>query len=156
MIVLAFYKGKGDWVDWAIRLVTRSPYSHVEYVQDTTQMDDQGRHECWSSSARDGGVRCKQILLNDLNWELVPVLWQTHDLRVFFALKLGAKYDYIGILFSQLFAFHRQQKNRWFCSELIAAGLFFDASESFSPGSLKYAVEKLNKVFAQGMLERAQ
>ena len=59
-VVLAFYKGKGDWLDWLIRLFTRSQYSHVEYVQDSTAMDDQGRHECWSSSFRDGGVRANE------------------------------------------------------------------------------------------------
>ena len=35
MTRLAFYKGKGNWVDWGICMVTRSPYSHVELIADS-------------------------------------------------------------------------------------------------------------------------
>ena len=149
-VVLAFYKGKGDWLDWLIRLFTRSKYSHVEYVQDSTAMDDQGRHECWSSSFRDGGVRVKPILLGDEKWDLVPVLNFGHDLQVYFELKKGAKYDYLGILFSQIFAIHWQQKSKWFCSELISEALGYPAPESFSPGHLSHVVDLLNAAFIAG------
>ena len=50
---LAFYKGKGNWVDLIIRVFTNSPYSHVEIVLNK---------DWYSSSPRDGGVRVKQIV----------------------------------------------------------------------------------------------
>ena len=45
-IRLAFYKGKGDWVDKLVRWWTKSQYSHVEVVVGNTWI---------SSSPRDGG-----------------------------------------------------------------------------------------------------
>ena len=143
-VVLAFYKGKGDWLDWLIRLFTRSQYSHVEYVQDSTAMDDQGRHECWSSSFRDGGVRAKPILLKDDKWDLVLLTWFDEDQRLLFALRKGEKYDYLGILFSQVLPFHIQRNGQWFCSEIVADVLSLKAPESYSPGRLKRAIDQLN------------
>lgn len=59
-VYLAMYKGRQDgsgikvWaarlIDWAIRTITRSPYSHCEIAIRYSG----GLFDCYSSSARDG------------------------------------------------------------------------------------------------------
>ena len=44
---LAFYKAKGNWIDFLVRVFTNSPYSHCELVINK---------DWYSSSPRDGGV----------------------------------------------------------------------------------------------------
>lgn len=148
-VALAFYKGKGNWLDFIIRLVTRSQYSHVEYIQNhTEEFSATGiyeENECWTSSARDGGVRKKMIDVDTRDWEVVLIEFQTTDMRLFFECKAGAKYDYVGILFSQLFSFKRHSIEKWFCSEICAAALGFEEPQRFSPSTLKLFVEALNK-----------
>lgn len=61
---LAFYKGKGNWVDLLIRVFTHSKYSHVEIVHNK---------DWYSSSPRDGGVRVKQIVDDGNGWDFVEV-----------------------------------------------------------------------------------
>ena len=39
-IRLAFYKGKGDWVDKVIKWWTKSQYSHVEVEDGLTEITD--------------------------------------------------------------------------------------------------------------------
>jgi len=153
MTALAFYKGKGNWLDWAIRLVTRSTYSHVELL--TNQCADD-HFICWSSSARDGGVRIKSISLNLEHWDIVSIDWYPGEIVEIFEQHFGASYDYMGIVFSQFFNFRRQDNKRWFCSEICATALGLPSPESYSPGSLKLAVEKLNQVHSQGKCESAR
>jgi len=114
---VAFYKGKGNWVDWTIRKWTRSPYSHCEIVIDNTW---------YSSSARDGGVRKKNIYHNPENWDFIDIKIQVNDeniIKMFFNKQIGKKYDYVGILLSQVIPLHKDIKNRWFCSEICAYAL---------------------------------
>ncbi len=146
-IALAFYKGRGNWIDSVIRLVTRSQYSHVEYVPDywATGVSQ----TCYSSSQRDGGVRSKTIDLHSGNWEVVPVPWMKTDATRMFERLAGAKYDYLGILFSQFFTFRRQSSSRWFCSEICAAALNFEAPETHSPGSLFLTLQQSNRLFGE-------
>jgi len=134
---VAFYKGKGDWVDWAIRKWTRSPYSHCEIVIDNTW---------YSSSARDGGVRKKNIHHNPENWDFIDIKIQVNDkniIKMFFNKQIGKKYDYVGILLSQVIPLHEDIKNRWFCSEICAYTLQLidilpkdKKSNWYSPGRL--------------------
>ena len=63
---IAFYKGPPTplWRKvghYAIRLWTWSRWSHAELVIDGV---------CWSASARDGGVRQKQIDLTSGRWDV--------------------------------------------------------------------------------------
>lgn len=156
MAQLAFFKGQGNWVDRIIRLVSRSPYSHVELIAEPMIRDQAGGFICYSSSPRDGGVRIKPIVLKDGHWDVVPVEWYAGDVRAIFRANDGARYDWIGILFSQFLNWRRQDKKRWFCSEIIATALGLPNPESFSPGSLKATVEKLNLVHRQGVMEGAR
>lgn len=149
MIMLAFYKGKGTWVDRVIRVFTWSKFSHVEYIQDHSLVDDQGRHQCWSSSARDGGVRMKNIHVAGGQWDLCPLFYIDDELELFFACKRGCKYDYFGILFSQIFRLKKHDQDKWFCSEIIASALGFLNPETLSPVDLFRAVMGKNEDYLQ-------
>lgn len=141
MITLAFYKGRGDglWIrlqDWAIRFATRSIYSHVEMISGRAELGQEA--ECWSSSGRDGGVRKADITLNPDHWDLVELADEPDDLTDFIKTRAfpKKKYDYIGILFSQVFSLGRHSPDKWFCSEICAAALGIPNAQRMSPQSL--------------------
>lgn len=134
---LAFYKGRHrglpGWFDAAVRWWTRGPYSHVELV-----LDD---GTCWSSSARDGGVRTKAIDLGSGNWDLVPVVQDAAAARAWFAAHAGAGYDYLG-LFGFVWRRSYGAGSRWFCSEAVAAALGYRDAWRFDPNTLAVAVAR--------------
>lgn len=119
---LAFYIGSTRenkltrylW-DGIVTKVDGSPYSHVELA---VKRDD-GLYNCYSSSYRDKGVRCKVMDLQSGHWELVPVtLDLARALQVFYA-EQGKPYDFIG-LFSTKHPWWVSKQNAWFCSEICA------------------------------------
>jgi len=134
---LAFYVGRGSFVDWAIRKGTRSRYSHVEMV-DTNGV-------CWSSSEVDGGVRGKFIDLNSGNWEVIDIPWAKVGSIDFIKQRKGLKYDYLGILLSHVLPLARHGKHRWFCSEIIGAALGFPKPQTLSPDGLHRIAKNINK-----------
>lgn len=152
IITLAFYKGRANnwWYrlqDDAIRYVTQSPYSHVELIK-----GDATKHGipylCWSSSGRDGGVRKKNITLREGQWDMVKIQMTKEkydDILNKIGKEQGKSYDYAGILLSQIFAFGRHSKRRWFCSELIAYAMGIEQPERFSPGMLYNLVKMVYK-----------
>lgn len=128
---LAFYKGRHrGWrglLDAAVRWWTRGPYSHVELVlADGT---------CWSSSARDGGVRDKAINLTSGNWDLLPVAGDEAAAAAWFADHAGAGYDWLG-LFGFVWRASGGEGARWFCSEAVAAALGYRDAWRFDPNTL--------------------
>jgi hypothetical protein len=132
-VQLAFYKGSGDWTDKAIRLWTRSKYSHVELVVD----------DMWySTSPRDMKVRKKLIVPKEGNWDFVEVNADITAVYKLFFVTEGKEYDWKGILLSQLFPFNKHDKNKWFCSEWCAEALGYENSNRFSPGKLYKEVTK--------------
>lgn len=135
-VTLAFYKGTASsrWhrlQDAAIRLATRGRYSHVELVARRAVDGEVAR--CFSSSGRDGGVRVKRILLKPESWDLVELNIDPQGPSGFIHERLGAGYDYTGILFSQVLALGRHDESRWFCSEIIAASLGLPNPQRVSP-----------------------
>lgn len=106
MMQIAFYKAPGTWVDKAIRLVTRSKYSHCEVVIDGV---------CWSASIQDKGVRQKRMWLNPDRWDVVDVPDSPGALKWFLEHE-GQGYDFWGV-FRFLIPFIPQRGNLWFCSE---------------------------------------
>ncbi len=127
MVKLAFYKGEGDWVDKVVRWWTKSQYSHVEVVVGDTW---------YSSSPRDGGVRSMQ--LEDYNAEHWAILGypgvSASDVFDLFRKTKGSKYDFIGILFSQVLPIGLNSITKWYCSEW-AAELKYD-NTNISPQEL--------------------
>lgn len=134
---IAFYRAKyGDWSDRLIALFTMGAYSHVEYVFSDGVW--------FSASPRDGGVRYKWIVPKDLHWTFLdlPVSAEEEDkLRMWCDGEVGCKYDWKEVLRFVL-PFLGSDKSRWFCSEIVMAGLhqlgLFKKykKEEFSPNSL--------------------
>lgn len=139
MITLAFYKGRGtSWQqrvqDWVIRVATGGQYSHVELIEGSA--DFNSVQLCLSSSGRDGGVREKRMKLDPAKWDLVEMRVDAVRPAAFIRDRIGRRYDYPALIFSQLLALGRHEPNRWFCSEIIAASLGLDQPHRFSPQML--------------------
>ena len=130
---IAFYKGrrKGPrgWFDALVRWWTRGPYSHCELVIDGL---------CWSSSARDGGVRGKAIVLG-ANWDVFDVPGDEAKALAWFQAHKGARYDVAG-LFGFVWRREYGDGQRWFCSEACAAALGYREPWRFDPNTLAVVV----------------
>ena len=137
-IKVAFYTGNGGLLNKTIRWGTNSQVSHVELVDH----DD----ICWSSSHTDGGVRRKKINLKSGNWKVIPVAWADDKAVDFVRNHLDAKYDYMGVLLSHVVSLHRHSKDKWFCSEIVAASLGLINPHSLSPAHLESVIKMLNAV----------
>lgn len=154
-IYLALYKGKkSDWTpkaiaarlsDWLTRKLTKGQYSHCEIavhqsrIQGHYHLDEW--YECYSSSIRDGGVRCKQIDVTSNKWDLILLDSLTEaQVKQFFAQTQGKKYDWlgaIGVVFKS-----SQHANRYFCSEWCGRLLGIDESWRFSPNDLAAIIKR--------------
>lgn len=121
MLKLALYKGPPSGIiqaiGWsAIRTWTWSKYSHAELVIDGV---------CWSSSARDHGVRRKIIDLNSGKWDVFDI---TDNPQVkaqalsWFIEHEGDSYDYRNIVRFVLPLFGHN-KRHWVCFEACGEAL---------------------------------
>ncbi|THA12933.1 enoyl-CoA hydratase [Rodentibacter pneumotropicus] len=125
-IYLALYKGNAKkhferLQDNIIRFFTKGKYSHcelvVERLEQWGQYDYRPVYDCYSSSPRDGGVRCKQINVDDSSkWDLIPLenVSET-QIKAYFDRTLEAKYDWWGVL-GIVFGI-KQKRSKYFCSE---------------------------------------
>lgn len=76
-------------------------------------------YDCYSSSIRDGGVRCKQIDVNNGKWDLIPLDGVTEQqIKQYFERTKGKKYDFLGVL--GVIFFIPNKRNKFFCSEWCA------------------------------------
>ena len=113
---VAFYKGLSapnrDWTDWLICKWTKGQYSHTELIVNGFM---------YSSSPRDGKVRCKPHKIDNKTWDYIEVEANQKDILEFFKMTKGDKYDWFGIL-----GFIIPIKDRthdWFCSEWVSNAL---------------------------------
>lgn len=151
-LTLAFYVGRGNVGDRAIRMATRSPFSHVEML--APYFNPRKRVMlAISASPRDGGVREKMI-------DFHPARWTFMELRPWYAAhaydraltQVGQGYDWTAIAFTFALALGRQSPNRRTCSELVAAALGFDCdAAATSPGSLYHQCSRLNAAYDMGL-----
>lgn len=118
---LALYKGPPSSLihnisHYITRLGTWSKYSHAELVIDGI---------CYSSSARDGGVRSKLIDLSSGHWDVFNL---TDNKQVkakalaWFVEHHGNPYDYRNIV-RYVLPFIGHNKNHWVCYEAVGAAL---------------------------------
>ncbi len=128
MLQIAFYKGKKKILNKLIAWWTKGDYSHVELVINGV---------CYSSSMQDGGVRKKQIDLdNSQNWDVFQLNgFDQQAAYNWFEANLGKGYDYIGLVHF-VFPSVYHNENRFFCSEAIAKSLGIPEARSLSPNSL--------------------
>ena len=150
-IYLACYKGRRDgsgaqvwaarFTDWLTRVLTRGQYSHCEIAVAL----DGGQFECYSSSIRDGGVRCKTMPLPSEKWDLIELPDVAGSLKTnlaaVFAQTQGQRYDLagaLGVVFKT-----RQRSGRWFCSEWCGQVLGLSEPWRFSPNDLAVIARSL-------------
>ncbi len=141
-VCLAFYKGRKKvtnvktalfrFTDWLTRTSTKGEFSHVELV---IHYDDMG-YDCYSSSSRDGGVRCKHIDVETDNWVLVHIDADVLQIKRYYDETKHQKYDLLGAIASTIPFI--QLKNRQFCSEWVfnAIKIGSKAGWRFSPNDL--------------------
>lgn len=116
-IAIAYVDLKKDsgFVERAISWWTRSPYYHVEIAVG----------DVWVTSAPNvGGVRVKKLKplkdRYDYFKDTVQVTRrQLQQLHEWLETQEPAKYDYLGILLSQVLPFRIHRKDKWFCSEIV-------------------------------------
>lgn len=161
---LAFYRVEaGNWIDRAIGLCNRGPFSHVELV--LRRNGNEGY--CFSSSPRDGGVRFKHITFDPGKWVFVEVsprdafprdapavkeVWdfcnETH--------RAGGKYDFAGVA-GFVLPWAKDDGRRWFCSEICTAALqaagqfLFAVPSRIGPNELYAMARADDEAFEDGM-----
>ena len=151
-IFLALYKGRAkNWrerlEDWLIRKATKGQYSHCEIAVYKSRIighyDKQEWFECYSSSPRDGGVRCKQINVCDVSkWDLLPVEGVTAEqIKTYFNRTTGKKYDWWGAIGVVLGI--KQKRSKYFCSEWCFNAIYnSEEGWRFSPNQLAVIFDK--------------
>lgn len=138
---LALYKGPPSNVfhkasHYGIRVRTWSKYSHAELVINGV---------CYSSSARDKGVRGKDINLNSGHWDVFkltddPVV--TKFALDWFTVHDGDLYDYRNFV-RYMLPFVGEDKNKWVCFESIGAALGIDKPHKLTADTLLAAALKI-------------
>lgn len=119
-VSIVFYKGEGTLAEKLIRLWTKSPYAHCEFGRSDGLFHSNDRFRFIS--------RIEKLEINSADWEICTLELpseivdrvERRQLR-----KNGTKYDWIGIVFSQVFRLGWHDKKRWFCSKSNADDLFY-------------------------------
>ena len=138
MIALAAYRPhrRADMLGRLVCWWTGSEFSHCELVVDGL---------CYSSSARDGGVRGKCIDLAADWWNVVPIpdSYGPTILSYYESTK-GTPYGWWDILTRQIL--HLPIRSRgYFCSEWCAAALGLPEPTTWTPGMLVEYFEGIKK-----------
>lgn len=131
---IALYKGPPSSLihhlsHYITRLGTWSKYSHSELVIDGV---------CYSSSARDGGVRGKVVDLESGHWDVFNI---TDNKQIkakalsWFIEHDGDSYDYRNII-RYVFPFIGHNKNHWVCYEAVGAALGINRPHMLTAESL--------------------
>lgn len=140
---IAFYKGRTKLFNRAVSWWTQGIYSHCELIEKT---DVEGVSTCWSSSFTDGGVRVKEISLDNDHWDIRTI--HVPDDVISGALQWfkeheGEKYDVIG-LFGFVWAATKENPKKWFCSEAVASALGFNETWRISPNGFHAFVDVID------------
>ena len=134
---IAFYKGTRPGIAGLYnrlgRRMDHGLYSHCELVFSNGMSG--------SSSFMDDGVRIKYIGYTSGDWDFVdlPEHLEPHAWS-FFVQERGKKYDLMGNI-NAAFGWVSHSKDRWFCSEVIAAAFQLNDPWRYKPNGL-YAVLK--------------
>ena len=131
MIRLAFYKGppvelKHKITHLGTCLWTWSKYSHAELEIDGV---------CYSSSARDGGVRSKVIDLTTGRWDIIEIEADTDFALSWFKSHEGCKYDWRNI-FRFVLAPIGQDERKYVCFEAVGEMLGFAGAHKLTANDL--------------------
>ena len=127
-IKLAFYKGKGNWKNKVIRWWTKSPYSHVELILPDGDTWVSISPMLTSTVSKRSISTVKDLnewdfLSFELSWREPVKDYQFRQLCNFIEETEGAKYDWLGMILSQMCPYLIKHRDRWYCSEWIAHAL---------------------------------
>lgn len=113
---LIFYKGRGKWLDFGVRVWTGGPYSHSEFRFESELT--------FSSSYRDGGIRWRDMQLRPDRWDrlAVDIDADTEERLLRWCAARSGAYDLWGI-FGFLINRSINDTDKWYCSEVMAYGL---------------------------------
>ena len=120
-IKVAFYKGKGNFLNRIVRWWTQSEYSHAELVLPERAI--------WIgiSPFLKSKVASRQKLMVDYSeWDFIGLNVTQEQLETimdFFEDTKDCGYDWIGMLLSQFLPCKIKHRERWYCSEWIAYAL---------------------------------
>lgn len=120
-IKIAFYKGKGDFLNGVVRWWTKSVYSHAELV-----LPDGYTWIGISPFLKSRVSSRKKIIIDYNEWDFITLNVteeQANIIMEFFEDTEGQRYDWIGMLLSQFLPCKIKHKKRWYCSEWIAYAL---------------------------------
>ena len=82
----------------------------------------------------DGGVRYKEIDLTNGKWDLIDLPWANEEMALtFFENTKGSKYDWWGLLGSQIINFRGNIKDSYFCNEWVCSALGIPLAEIYNP-----------------------
>lgn len=119
-VSIVFYKGTGTLAEKLIRMWTKSPFSHCEFRRSDGLYHSNDRFRFIS--------RTQEMHLDQSDWEICDIALpseivdrvERRQIR-----KNGTKYDWMGIVFSQVFRLGIHDKKRWFCSKSNADDLLY-------------------------------
>lgn len=117
-VKLAFYKARGNWMNFLIRLKTKGIYSHTELVFSDGLS--------FSSSQWDGGTRFVKIEYETEKWDFIELEVTREEekkIRQFCEKHNHLPYDWFAIVLAQIFHFYANKPNKWFCSEICTRAL---------------------------------
>jgi hypothetical protein len=119
-VSIVFYKGAGTLAEKLIRLWTKSPYAHCEFRRSDGLFHSNDRFRFVS--------RTHAMEIDPLDWDVCEIelpyeiIARVEERQLE---KNGTQYDWIGILFSQVFRLGWHDKKRWFCSKSNADDLVY-------------------------------
>ncbi len=120
-ITIAFYKGKGDFVNAVVRWWTKSIYSHAELI-----LPDELTWISISPSFNSKITRRLKLEVDYSEWDFIDIEVSAEQYNVilaFFEETEGQGYDWVGMLLSQFSPCKIKHRERWYCSEWIAYAL---------------------------------
>lgn len=119
-VSIVFYKGRGTLAEKLIRLWTKSPYSHCEFRRSDGLYHSNDRFNFIS--------RTERLEINPNDWEVCEISLPSEIIERVERRQLrknGTAYDWMGIVFSQVFRLGLHDKKRWFCSKSNADDLAY-------------------------------
>ena len=120
-IRIAFYKGKGDFINAIVRWWTGSEYSHAELV-----LEDGVTWIGISPFVKSRISRKIRLSYTPADWDFITIditQEQFELIMQFFEDTRGQGYDWLGMLLSQFIPYKIKHRKRWYCSQWIAHAL---------------------------------
>jgi hypothetical protein len=140
---VAFYKVNHTGIQGiysrGVRLWTKTPYSHCELIFSDGMAA--------SASFMDHGVRFKAIEFDPAKWDFIDLPdYLEAKARQWFKDHEGQPYDLLGNLHFVI-GVVGDDKNKWFCSEAVAAALGIDKAWRYDPGDLYPILKRISEMY---------